>query len=172
MEENCLQYCVGFCHTSSWVSHNCVYFSLSPPPACTLPPRASRSPELGSPCDSSFPPAACLYTPAGAGDAGVAPGWGRAPGEGNGHPLQYPCLRNPVDRGAWWAAVCGVTESRTWLSAGTAGCVSALLPPPAPLCFPRCVHTLTQVLFSFSSPSCFLLDWLSSFIRSLNKINR
>ena len=38
------------------------------------------------------------------------------PGEGNGSPLQYPCLENLMDRGAWWAAVHGVTESRTQLS--------------------------------------------------------
>ena len=37
-------------------------------------------------------------------------------GEGNGHPLQYSCLENPIDGGAWWAAVHGVTKSRTWLS--------------------------------------------------------
>ena len=37
-------------------------------------------------------------------------------GEGNGSPLQYSCLENPVDRGAWWAAVHGIAESRTWLS--------------------------------------------------------
>ena len=36
-------------------------------------------------------------------------------GEGNGNPLQCSCLENPRDRGAWWAAVCGVTQSRTWL---------------------------------------------------------
>ena len=36
-------------------------------------------------------------------------------GEGNGNPLQYSCLENPRDGGAWWAAVCGVTQSRTWL---------------------------------------------------------
>ena len=37
-------------------------------------------------------------------------------GEGNGTPLQYSCLENPMDRGAWWAAVSGVTQSRTQLS--------------------------------------------------------
>ena len=37
------------------------------------------------------------------------------PGEGNGNPLQYSCLENPVDRGAWWATVHGVTQSQTWL---------------------------------------------------------
>ena len=36
-----------------------------------------------------------------AGDAGLIPGWGRSPGDGNGYPLQYSCLENPVDRGAW-----------------------------------------------------------------------
>ena len=39
-----------------------------------------------------------------------------SPGEGNGNPLQYSCLENPMDWGAWWAAVHGVTQSRTWLS--------------------------------------------------------
>ena len=37
-------------------------------------------------------------------------------GEGNGNPLQYSCLENPMDRGAWWAAVHGVAKNRTWLS--------------------------------------------------------
>ena len=43
-----------------------------------------------------------------AGDMGSIPGLGRFPGEGNGNPLQYSCLGNPVDRGAWWATVHGV----------------------------------------------------------------
>ena len=38
-----------------------------------------------------------------AGDIGLIPGLGRSPGEGNGNPLQYSCLENPMDRGAWWA---------------------------------------------------------------------
>ena len=41
------------------------------------------------------------------------PGLGRSPGEGNGNPLQYSCLENPMDRGAWWAIVHGVTKSQT-----------------------------------------------------------
>ena len=40
-----------------------------------------------------------------AGDPGLIPGWGRSLGEGNGHPVQYPCLENPMDRGAWQATV-------------------------------------------------------------------
>ena len=53
---------------------------------------------------------------ANAGDPGSIPGSGRSPGEGNGNPLQYSCLENPIDWGAWWAAVHGVTKSRTGLS--------------------------------------------------------
>ena len=50
------------------------------------------------------------------GDPGLIPGLGRSPGEGNGNPLQYSCLENPMDRGAWWAAVHRVTKSWTRLS--------------------------------------------------------
>ena len=46
-----------------------------------------------------------------AGDRGSIPGWGISPGEGNGDPLQYTCLENPMDRGAWQATVHGVAES-------------------------------------------------------------
>ena len=48
-----------------------------------------------------------------AGDLGLIPGLGRYPGEGSGNPFQYSCLKNPMDRGAWWATVHGVTKSRT-----------------------------------------------------------
>ena len=51
--------------------------------------------------------------PINAEDKGLIPGSGRACGEGNGYPLQYPCLGNPTDRGAWWATVHGVAESPT-----------------------------------------------------------
>ena len=49
------------------------------------------------------------HPPAKAGDAGSIPGSGRSPGEGNGNPLQYSCLENPMDR-AWQATVHGVTK--------------------------------------------------------------
>ena len=45
-----------------------------------------------------------------AGNWGSIPGSGRAPGEGNGNPLQYSCLENPRQRGAWWATVHGFTK--------------------------------------------------------------
>ena len=48
-----------------------------------------------------------------AGDPGTIPGLGRCPGEGNGYPLQYSCLENSMERGAWWATVHGVAKSRT-----------------------------------------------------------
>ena len=48
-----------------------------------------------------------------AGDIGSIPESGRSPGEGNGHPLQYSCLENSMDGGAWWATVHGVSKSRT-----------------------------------------------------------
>ena len=52
-------------------------------------------------------------------DAGLIPKSGRSTGEGNGNPLQYSCLENPMDRGAWWAAVHGVEKSQVHLSTHT-----------------------------------------------------
>ena len=51
-----------------------------------------------------------------AGDPDSIPRLGRSSGEGNGTPLQYSCLENPMDRGAWWAVVHGIAKSRTGLS--------------------------------------------------------
>ena len=48
-------------------------------------------------------------------DKGSIPGLGISPGEGNGNPLQYSCLENPMDRGAWWATVHSVAKSQTRL---------------------------------------------------------
>ena len=58
-----------------------------------------------------------------AGELGSIPGSGRSPGEGNGNPLQYSCLENPMDRGAWWATVQGVSR---------VGHDLATKPPPPP----------------------------------------
>ena len=57
-----------------------------------------------------------INPPASSGDAGLIPGSGRSPGEGNGNPLQYSCLENAMERGAWWATVHGVTKSQTRLT--------------------------------------------------------
>ena len=59
----------------------------------------------GFPGDSDGKESACN-----AGDPGLVPGLGRAPGEGNSNPLQYSCLENPIDRGAWQATVHGVRK--------------------------------------------------------------
>ena len=54
--------------------------------------------------------------PVNTGDSGSIPGLGRCPGEGNGNSLQYSCLGNLMDKGAWWATGHGVAKSKTWLS--------------------------------------------------------
>ena len=63
--------------------------------------------KFGLPYSSNSKESACN-----AGDLASIPGSGRSPGEGNCNPLQYPCLENPVDRGAWWATIHGVTKNR------------------------------------------------------------
>ena len=67
--------------------------------------------ENGFPSGSDDKESACN-----AGDPGWIPRSGRSPGEGNGNPLQYCGLENPMDRGAWWATVRGVAKNRTQLS--------------------------------------------------------
>ena len=71
-------------------------------------------------CKSCFPGGSVvknLPAKAGApGDKSEIPGSGRSPGGENGNPLQYSCLGNPIDRGAWWAIVHWVTNSWMWLS--------------------------------------------------------
>ena len=66
---------------------------------------------LGFPCGSPGKESACNV-----GDLGSVPGLGRSLGEGNGTALQYSCLENPVDGGAWWAIVHGVSRSQIRLS--------------------------------------------------------
>ena len=90
--------------------------------------------------------------PANAGDArsmGLIPGTGRYPEEGNGNPLQYSCLRNPMDRGAWQATVHGVAKSWTQLSSYTQP------PPHRQLSHPlECVQmtTLPEMTYICLSP--------------------
>ena len=62
-----------------------------------------------------------------AGDLGSIPGSGISSGEGNGNPLQYFCLENPMDRGAWWATVHGAAKSQTRLSNFTSLSLTCLL---------------------------------------------
>ena len=82
--------------------------------AWRIPWRKDRLPNpvfLGFPGGSDSTESACN-----AGDLRLIPGSGRSPGEGNGNPLQYSCLENPRDGGAWWGAVYGVAKSRARLS--------------------------------------------------------
>ena len=75
------------------------------------------------PCNFSLCHLECslMETACNEGDPGLIPGLERSPGEGNGNPLQYSCLENSTDRGAWWAVVHGIAESDvtvqlTWFS--------------------------------------------------------
>ena len=95
---------------------------------------------MGFPGSSDGKVSACTV-----GDPGSIPGSGRSPGEGNGNSLQYSCLENPMDGGAWWATVHRVTKNRTRLSNFThstydAWLLIAILP-----------HTAQDRYFDFTS---------------------
>ena len=77
-----------------------------------------------------------------------SPGLGRSPGEGNGNPLQYSCLENSMDGGAWWATVHGVAKSRTRLSDFT------------PLCFMDSYQTFLLYTFPKFSRQSLSSLWL------------
>ena len=66
---------------------------------------------MGFPGGSELKASACN-----AGDLGSIPGSGRSPGDGNGNPLEYSCLENSVDRGAWRTAIHGVVKNQTELT--------------------------------------------------------
>ena len=76
-----------------------------------LPKEFATTQLLGFPGGSNGRESSCN-----AGDVSSIPGLGIFPGEGNGNPLQYSSLKNPVARGAWWATVHGVSKSQTRLS--------------------------------------------------------
>ena len=102
---------------------------------------------LGFPGVSEVKESACNV-----GDLGSIPGLGRSPGEGNGNPLQYSCLENPMDRGAWWATVHGVTKSRTRLSD-----FASLSLPSGLLIILDCLVFLCLVLVFFGHTACGIL---------------
>ena len=78
----------------------------------------------------------------------------KSPGEGNGNPLQYSCLENPMDRGAWWATGQGITKSQTWPSDWTHThilCVVSAFYGPLPLSVGRACacHEVSASWFSY-----------------------
>ena len=84
----------------------------TPAETSDLPPLLEpHLPSLGGPGDSVGKESACNTE-----DAGLIPGSGRCSEEGNGNPLQYSCLENSTDRGAWWIAIHRVTKSRIQLN--------------------------------------------------------
>ena len=92
------------------------------------------------PCWTFLVAQAVKNLPANSGDQGLITGWERSPGEGNSYPLQYSCLKNPMDRGAWQAPVHGVAE--LYMTEQLTLCPSLVLP----CLFPFCPS------FPFSSP--------------------
>ena len=92
-------------HTLIWdfQLQNCEKLFLLKSPTCgtlSWQPSQINTAYLGFPGGSEVKMSACN-----AGDLGLIPGLGRSPGEGNGNSLQYSCLENPIDGGAWWATV-------------------------------------------------------------------
>ena len=103
--------------TSSFVSTNLLISGAQSPPAPCFPhgtPLPLPTRNLGFPGGSVV-----KNLPANVEDMGSIPGSGRSPGGGNGNPLQYFCLENPMDRRTWWALVHRVGKSWTWLSMHT-----------------------------------------------------
>ena len=98
------QTCQGTCHLTIILDHYRI-------PMFNWPKKILTFFTLGFPCSSVGKEFAY-----GAGDLGSIPGLGRSPGEGNGNPLQYPCLENLMDRGTWWTAIHGVAKSWARLS--------------------------------------------------------
>ena len=106
---------------------------------------------------SNFPGGSVVKNqPARTGDMGLIPGLGRSPGEGNGNPLQYSCLGNPMHRGAWLSAVHGVPKRQTWLSdwtaawEGTAWCYKISYKRERPLLSPHRYKCITEAGFIVS----------------------
>ena len=91
------------------------------PTSSRAPPRADQSTFVSTYCvPEGFPGGSVVRNPPASAedsrDGGSTPGLGRSPGGEHGNPLQYSCLENPLDRGAWWATVHGVAKSQTRLS--------------------------------------------------------
>ena len=99
-----------------------------------------------------------------AGDPGSIPGWGRFPAEGNGNPLQYSCLKSPMDGGAWWATVQRVATSWTRLSTHIVGSrrerQGRSFSPGASREEHRETHIRPQTRRNAGSPACCTRPWV------------
>ena len=101
--------------------------------------------------------------PANSGDAGSIPVLGVSPGGGNGNPLWYCCLENPMDRGAWWAIVHGVAKSLTWLNDWVWASLSVSPSPQAFLPHPGGTSTPSPIVWETADVKTWqpaLLVWL------------
>ena len=154
-----LQFCVIFCYTEKWTCYpstyilSCHHRALGRTPGSITWVPISYLFYTLSVLYMGFSAGSALKTqPANVGEARSIPELGRSPGEGDGYPLQYSCLRNPKDRGAWWAK-----ESQTQLSDWTATMftrpsrspsrltllLSSWCPHVCPL--PRCLYFCLQI---------------------------
>ena len=89
----------------------------------------------------SFPGGSVVKNPpASVGDMHSIPGWGRAPGGGNGNPIQYSCLEDPINRGACWATVHGVAESDTTERLSACACTHT----HTLICSPQCCVSILK----------------------------
>ena len=84
------------------------------------------------------------------GDAGLIPGLGRSLGEGNGNPLQYSCLENPTDRGAWLDTAQRVTKSQTRLSTQVQHSINHLVVSDSLQCHGLVIAPQTPLFIEFS----------------------
>ena len=107
--------------------------SLQSPSAVILEPKKIKSLTVSIIFPGDSGGKASAYN---AGDPGSIPGYGRSPGERNGKPLQYSCLENPMDGGAWWPTVHGVSKSQTQLNDFTFTFTSTSLFPCFPIYLP------------------------------------
>ena len=95
----------------SLIDYHTCYATLTPPSRLTRWIKLFQSFQR-----ASLMVLAVKHLSAKSGDMGLIPGSGRYRGEGNGNPLQYACLENPMDRAAWWATVHGATKKHNWVT--------------------------------------------------------
>ena len=100
-----------------------------------------------------------------AGDSCLIPGSGRSAGRGNGNPLQYSSVENPMDRGAWWATIHGVAKSWTQLSDGAH--TSRKVLTTACYCHKAGKTGYPQTLFQEQSSNCVSLHSVVSLVRQV-----